>query len=139
MSSGTPKADTCRADALCHVTRKRPVIHAAFWLDACAWPVGRHRHGRRSSIRLGEAHPDTGASYNNVAFNLNAQKRYPEAEPFFRKSLEIRIAALGEAHPDTGQSYNNVAANLHAQGRYAEAEPLFEQAIAISETTLSAN
>lgn len=93
----------------------------------------------RAARRLGEAHPDTGASYNNVAFNLNAQKRYPEAEPFFRKSLEIRIAALGEAHPDTGQSYNNVAANLHAQGRYAEAEPLFEQAIAISETTLSAN
>jgi hypothetical protein len=31
---------------------KRPVIHAAFSVDACASPVGRHRHGSSSSIRL---------------------------------------------------------------------------------------
>ena len=32
--------------------RKRPVTHAAFLVDACAWPFGRHRHGSSSSIRL---------------------------------------------------------------------------------------
>ena len=31
---------------------KRPVIHAAFSVDARASPAGRHRHGRSSSIRL---------------------------------------------------------------------------------------
>ena len=31
---------------------KRPFIHAAFSVDASAGPVGRHRHGRSSSIRL---------------------------------------------------------------------------------------
>ena len=34
------------------VRRKRPFIHAAFSVDAGAWPVGRHRHGSSSSIRL---------------------------------------------------------------------------------------
>ena len=29
---------------------------------------------------LGEEHPDTAASYNNLAYNLNAQGRYAEAE-----------------------------------------------------------
>ena len=39
-------------DGLYAVMSKRPMIHAAFWLDAFAWPVGRHRHGSNSSIRL---------------------------------------------------------------------------------------
>jgi hypothetical protein len=39
-------------EALVRQLRKRPVIHAAFSVDACAWPVGHHRHGSRSSIRL---------------------------------------------------------------------------------------
>jgi len=31
---------------------KRPFIHAAFSVDACASPVERHRHGSSSSILL---------------------------------------------------------------------------------------
>ena len=64
-------------------------------------------------------------SYNNVAYNLNAQGRYDEAEPLYRKALEIRKRVLGEHHPDTAQSYNNVAANLNAQGRYGRGRAAF--------------
>jgi CHAT domain-containing protein/Tfp pilus assembly protein PilF len=85
---------------------------------------------------LGEAHPDTATSYNNVAYFLDAQGRYAEAEPLFRRALDIYQQALGEQHPDTAQSYNNVAHNLDTQGKYAGAEPLYRQALAIKQQTL---
>ena len=50
---------------------------------------------------LGPDHPSTAASYNNVAYNLNAQGRYEEAEPLFRKALDISERVLGEEHPQT--------------------------------------
>ena len=80
---------------------------------------------------LGEDHPDTATSYNNLASNLNAQGRYDEAEPLYRKALEIHTQVLGEDHPDTATSYNNVAYNLDDQGRYDEAEPLYRKALEI--------
>ena len=85
---------------------------------------------------LGEAHADTGASYNNMAYNLDAQGRYADAEPLYRKALEISRAALGEAHASTGTNYNNVASNLNAQGRYADAEPLYRKALEIRRAAL---
>ena len=66
---------------------------------------------------LGEIHPDTATSYNNVGCNLNAQRKYAEAEPLLRKALEIWRRVLGENHPKTATSYNNVAANLRDQGK----------------------
>ena len=98
-------------------------------------------HWNRKSLEirqrvLGEEHPSTAASYNNVASNLNAQGRYEEAEPLFRKSLEIRQRVLGEEHPSTATSYNNVASNLNAQGRYEEAEPLYRKSLEIRQRVL---
>ena len=85
---------------------------------------------------LGEDHPDTAASYNNVAYSLNAQGRYGEAKPLLRKALEISKRELGEDHPDTAASYNNVAYNLDNQRRYGEAEPLYQKALEIRKRVL---
>jgi CHAT domain-containing protein/Flp pilus assembly protein TadD len=85
---------------------------------------------------LGEEHPHTADSYNNVAGNLNAQGKYAEAEVGHRKALAIRRKVLGEKHPDTAQSYDNVAGNLHAQGKYAEAEAGHRKALAIRRKVL---
>jgi hypothetical protein len=71
-----------------------------------------------------------------VAYNLQAQGRYAEAQPLFEEALRIVRKALGEGHPDTARSYNGVAANLNSQGRYAEAQPLFEKALRIRRTAL---
>ena len=79
---------------------------------------------------LGEDHPDTAASYNNLALNLDAQGKYGAAEPLFQKALAIYLKVLGEDHPDTAASYNNLASNLDAQGKYGEAEPLYQKALA---------
>ena len=54
---------------------------------------------------LGEGHPNTALSYNNLATNLDGQDRYDEAEPLYRKALEICEKVLGEGHPTTINSF----------------------------------
>jgi tetratricopeptide (TPR) repeat protein len=80
---------------------------------------------------LGEDHPDTAESYDDVGVALLYQGRYAEAEPLLRAALAINLKVLRDGHPETAVSYNNLAANLDYQGRYAEAEPLLRQALAI--------
>ena len=43
---------------------------------------------------LGELHPDTAQSYNNVGFNLFIQMKITEAEGMFRNSLSVRSTAI---------------------------------------------
>jgi tetratricopeptide (TPR) repeat protein len=80
---------------------------------------------------LGEEHPYTAASCNNVAFILQAQGRYKEAQELYQKALDILRKVHGEHHPDTAGGYNNVAASLNAQGRYQEAAEVYQKALAI--------
>jgi CHAT domain-containing protein/tetratricopeptide (TPR) repeat protein len=70
---------------------------------------------------LGEGHPETARSYNNVAYCLQALGKAQEALPLYRKALGITHKALGEGHPHTATSYNNVAFCLNALGKAAEA------------------
>jgi tetratricopeptide (TPR) repeat protein len=58
---------------------------------------------------LGEDHPHTALSYNNVAFILSAQGKHAEAGPLFQKALDICRKVLSEGHPHTANSYNNVS------------------------------
>jgi hypothetical protein len=56
------------------------------------WRQGRYREAQPLLEKvlaiwrkvLGEEHPDTAAGYNNVAYNLNAQGKYKEAEEGYR-------------------------------------------------------
>jgi tetratricopeptide (TPR) repeat protein len=70
---------------------------------------------------LGEGHPHTATSYNNLAYNLWVQGQHAQAEPLFQKALDIQRRVLGEDHPHTARSYHNLAANLNAQGQHAQA------------------
>jgi hypothetical protein len=54
-------------------------------------------------------------SLNNLAVLYNAQGRYAQAEPLFKRSLAIRVKALGPDHPDVATSQNNLAALYNAQ------------------------
>jgi CHAT domain-containing protein/Tfp pilus assembly protein PilF len=80
---------------------------------------------------LGEVHPDTAASYNNLALVLRNQGKLPEAEAMHRKALAIYLKALGEDHPDTAASYSNLAIVLHEQGKLPDAEAMHHKALAI--------
>jgi len=56
-----------------------------------------------------------------------AQGRYSEAEPLYKRSLLICEQQLGADHPNTVTSLNNLAALYQSQGRYSKAEALFTQ------------
>ena len=62
--------------------------------------------------------------------------KYAEAEPLYRRSLEISEAALGSDHRDVAGSLNNLAVLYDSQGKYAEAEPLYRRSLTIREEAL---
>ena len=72
-----------------------------------------------------------------MAYNLNAQGKYAQAQPLYEKALEINRRLLTDDHPCTANSYNNLAYNLNAQGKYAQAQPLFEKALEIRRRLLT--
>jgi tetratricopeptide (TPR) repeat protein len=73
------------------------------------------------------------ASLNNLAQLYQAQGRYADAEPHYKRALAIYEKALGPDHPNLAASLNNLAELYRAQGRYADAEPLYKRALAIKE------
>ena len=80
----------------------------------------RERRWRFAARLLTDDQPDTAASYNNVAYNLDAQGKYARPTAA-RKALEIRRRLVTDDHPDTAVSYDNLATNLNAQGKYVAA------------------
>jgi tetratricopeptide (TPR) repeat protein len=59
--------------------------------------------------QLGDNHPDTATSLNNLAGLYRSQGRYAEAEPLYQEALAIIKQQLGDNHPATASSLNNLA------------------------------
>lgn len=81
-------------------------------------------HKKSLDIRiesLGEIHPDTALSYNNIGGSYFEMKDYQKALKYHNKSLEIRIKTLGENHLLVAQTYNNIACNYQEQKKYNNA------------------
>ena len=80
---------------------------------------------------LGENHPVTAMTMQNLAQTLQTRGRLEESEAFHRRALEAKRRVLGEAHPSVTLSMNNLANLLSRQlGRPEEAETLARQALA---------
>lgn len=62
-----------------------------------------------------------------------ALNRYDEAEPFFKRSLEIDKALLGATDLEICKSLNHLGLLYHMQGKYALAEETYKQSLAIIE------
>ena len=60
---------------------------------------------------------------------------YSQAEPLYRKVLEIRERELGPDHFDVAASLNNLALLHYTQGKNDLAEPLFRRLIGLIEKT----
>ena len=102
------------------------------WRDLGLLEIALDPQRRALSIRrqhLGDEHPETLSSINDLGFLLLAQGKPNEAEPHFRGVLAVRRRALGDEHPLTLISINNLAGLCHSQGRFAEAEPLLREAL----------
>ena len=62
--------------------------------------------------------------------------RYAEAEPLYRRSLEIDEKEFGPNHTEVAADLNNLAILYKAMGRYSDAEPLYRRALEITEKLL---
>lgn len=85
---------------------------------------------------LGDEHPITLNSLNNLALLLQAKGQFDEAEPLSRRGLEVRQRVLGDEHPDTLNSLNNLALLLHTKGESDDAEPLYRHALEVCQSVL---
>ena len=66
---------------------------------------------------LGEDHPDTLASANNLAVDLRDLGEYQAARELDEDTLARCRRVLGEDHPDTLSSASNLAVDLRDLGR----------------------
>ncbi|KGB57616.1 CHAT domain-containing protein [Sphingopyxis sp. SE2] len=76
---------------------------------------------------FGESSHRTAIMYGNVAHNLVQQGRFDEAEPMYRRSIEIQKSVAGADHPSYATQLINLAYNLGPEA----AEPLMREALGI--------
>ncbi|PXF61671.1 MAG: hypothetical protein C4B59_02085 [Candidatus Methanogaster sp.] len=96
-------------------------------------------HRRQWEVRrrsLGEEHPDTVTSMNNLAMMLLAQGDLAEAREIQEQVLETSRQILGDEHPNTLTSMNNLALTLQAQGDLTGAQELQEDVLETSRQIL---
>ena len=61
---------------------------------------------------LGNRHPDTLASINNMGQLLQRMHQLEEARPLLEEALKARRETLGDCHPNTMTSIYNLASLL---------------------------
>ncbi|MCB4762761.1 MAG: tetratricopeptide repeat protein [Sulfurovum sp.] len=83
------------------------------------------------TIELGENHPFTATSYNNIGSAWDSKGEYDKAMKYHEKALKIRLATLGENHPLTATSYNNIGSVWNSKGEYDKAIEYYEKALTI--------
>jgi tetratricopeptide (TPR) repeat protein len=96
-------------------------------------------HRQAWSLRkglLGQEHPNTLTSMNNLGSVLEGQGKYEEAEAMHQQALKGYKKMLGQEHPNTLTSMNNLGSVLEGQGKYEEAEAMYQQALEGSKKVL---
>jgi serine/threonine protein kinase len=96
--------------------------------------LGRSVETRRRL--LGADDPQTLSAMDDLAWTLDRQSRFAEAEKLQRETLDRRRGVLGPEHPDTLQSMMHLADTLGYQGRYLEAEKLQRTALNLKQRVL---
>lgn len=85
---------------------------------------------------LGDEHPDTLHTTNNLANLLAQQDRLEEAEALYVHVLSVRRRLLGADAAETLVTQNDLAMLQLVQGRFDEARALLEDALAVSRRAL---
>jgi len=75
---------------------------------------------------------------NLLALVLATQAKYADAEPYYKRALEVTREVNGPGNPDFAAILVNLAELCRAERRYSEAKPLYNQALKIQEKTLGA-
>ncbi|KAK9384145.1 hypothetical protein V1515DRAFT_576687 [Lipomyces mesembrius] len=119
-------------------------IDLAWKVGNCLFSDGRWKEAETLLVQvmefrktvLGEEHPDTLTSMNNLADLFHSQGKYEAAEPLYKETLRLSKKVLGEEHPDTLTSMNNLAGLFHSQGKYEAAELLYKETLRLSKKVL---
>ncbi len=75
--------------------------------------------------------PSVALALNDLGMFYYRANRDAEAEPLYKRALEIQEKALGTTHPNVVQTLHNLAALYYAQDRYADSEALLKRALEI--------
>ncbi|MFE2812651.1 tetratricopeptide repeat protein, partial [Streptomyces nigra] len=89
-----------------------------------------HHYQRLTDARrteLGEDHPDTLSSRNNLAGAYGSAGDLGRAIPLYEENLTDSVRVLGEDHPNTLTFRNNLAGAYGSAGDLGRAIPLYEQ------------
>ncbi len=81
--------------------------------------------------QLGEEHPATLASLNQLGLLFSNWGRYQEAEPLLVRALDLRRRVLGEEHHDTLESMADLGWQYMAEARFPEGMTLAARALEI--------
>jgi len=119
-------------------------LNLAGWLGWYEWEPGRYQAAEfwwdieyRGCLHLlGETHPATLNSMNNLAETLRHQGDFSGARSLQEKVLETRRLLLGVGHPATQTSMNNLSETFRDQGDLASACALQEEALTVSRRVL---
>jgi len=85
---------------------------------------------------LGSKHPDTIATYNNIAMAHLNQKDFTKAIIWLHIALDSHEKILGENCFDTAVVYNNMASAYDGQGEYRKALEWYSKSLSIYEEVL---
>ncbi|KAG8717983.1 hypothetical protein FRC09_013341 [Ceratobasidium sp. 395] len=118
-------------------------INDAWHFAIVYWENGRWKEVEALQVRvldarkqtLGELHPDTLTTMNNLANTYMDQGRWDEAEALEVRVLDAMKQTLGELHPDTLMCMANLASTYSNQGRWDEAEALEVRVLDASKQT----
>merc|ERR1719424_468310 len=85
---------------------------------------------------LGDRHPNTLTSINNLGFLLKNQGDLDGAEALYREALAASRETLGDRHPSTLTSINNLGLLLKKKADLDGAEALYHEALEAKRETL---
>jgi tetratricopeptide (TPR) repeat protein len=114
-----------QADVECRMTSALVHIFASIGDIDRALPLCEECLEKRKRV-LGEDHPDTLNTLNNLAGVFALKGEYDRAIPLGEECLEKRKRVLGEDHPDTLESLHDLAEIFGRKGEYDRAIPLRE-------------
>jgi serine/threonine protein kinase/tetratricopeptide (TPR) repeat protein len=123
-----PAVDAQLRHALAGVYSKMGLLDAAHPLLQSALATRRRV--------LGDDHPRTLESVNDMACLLQEEGKFAEAQALFQELIDARRRVLGPEHEDTVGALNNMGGLLQDRHQYAEAEPYFREALETSRRVL---
>jgi tetratricopeptide (TPR) repeat protein len=105
--------------------------------DVRSWPALEPLAGHAHSVATEADHREivdpTTRLMNQLGVFYKSRAEWSQAEPLYRRALDIAEKSAGGEHPDVVSYLTNLAALLYGTNRIAQAEPLMRHALAIDE------